>query len=54
MHALHIAVAKSFIFNGSHVRTVHVMKTNFDIMPYLYRLTARRGREFTKPDEISS
>jgi len=26
---------------------VPCMKTNFDIMPYLYRLTARRGREFT-------
>lgn len=46
-----LAVAESFIFNGAHVHTVH-MKTNFDIMPYLYRLTARRrrggeGREFT-------
>jgi len=26
---------------------VPCMKTNFDIMPYLCRLTARRGREFT-------
>lgn len=38
-----LAVAESFIFNGPHVRTVHVMKTNFDIMPFLYRLTAREG-----------